>query len=256
LISCTMPPRMPLRSIRGVAFLGSLVAVLAVGCGGSPEELYERGQASFKQDKLEPAIADLESFVAKTCGPTGQHAHCRQAYLTLGHAHEKRTAPAKAWAAYDQALTFGPHAGDEAIQSDRDRMRELLAAAHEKESARAPVIIRYRDEVTEEYTPRSVVISIDFEPVVTRDKDVADLHSPDYTRLFSGSLSAGEHVLVIEMAHDCAPSGGSRCARSRVHRAWPFTALARTPSTIEIRAYAESGEGDNPARPSLDLVTR
>ena len=52
----------------------------AAGCGGSPEELYERGQASFKKDKLEPATADLESFVAKSCGPTGQHAHCRQAH--------------------------------------------------------------------------------------------------------------------------------------------------------------------------------
>jgi hypothetical protein len=248
--------RMPPRAVRGVALLGSLSAVLAAGCGGSPEELYERGQASFKQDKLEPAIADLESFVAKSCGPTGAHANCRQAYLTLGHAYEKREMPGKAWAAYDQALTFGPHGTDGPIQSDRDRMRETLSAAHEKETARAPVIIRYRDEVTEEYSPRSVVISLDFEPVVTRDKDVADLHSPDYTRLYSGSVSAGEHVLVIEMAHDCAPGGGPHCARSRVHKSWPFSAAARTPSTIEIRAYAASGEGDSPARPAIELVTR
>src|SRR5215831_18763640 len=99
---------MPSRAVRGVVFLGSIstvLAVLSVGCGGSPEELYERGQASFKQDKLSPAIADLESFVGKSCGPAGQHAHCRQAYLTLGHAYEKQTMPAKAWAAYDQALT-------------------------------------------------------------------------------------------------------------------------------------------------------
>jgi hypothetical protein len=237
-------------------FLGSLATVLAVGCGGSPEELYERGQASFKQDKLEPAIADLESFVGKSCGPTGAHNHCRQAYLTLGHAYEKRNLTGKAWAAYDEALTFGPHSGDEAIQSDRERMQAALTEAQQKETARAPVIIRYRDEVTEEYTARSVVISLDFQPVVTKDKGVTELHSPDYTRLYSGSVPAGEHVLVIEMAHDCAPSGGSKCARSRVHKAWPFSALAHTPSTIEIRAYAESGEGDNPARPSLELTTR
>jgi hypothetical protein len=243
------------RAVRGVVFLGSLAAVL-VGCGGSPEELYERGQASFKQDKLEPATADLESFVGKSCGPTGQHAHCRQAYLTLGHAYEKRTMHGKAWAAYDQALTFGPHAGDEAIQSDRERMQASLTDAQQKETARAPVIIRYRDEVTDEYTPRSVVISLDFQPVVTRDKGVSELRSPDFTRLYSGSVPAGEHVLVIEMAHDCAPSGGAKCARSRVHKAWPFTAPARTPSTIEIRAFAESGEGDGPARPALDFVTR
>jgi hypothetical protein len=247
------------RAVRGVVFLGSLSTVLAavsVGCGGSPEELYERGQASFKQDKLAPATADLESFVAKSCGPTGQHAHCRQAYLTLGHAYEKQTMPGKAFAAYDQTLTFGPHAGDEAIQSDRERMQAALTEAQQKETARAPVIIRYRDEVTEEYTPRSVVISLDFQPVVTKDKGVTELRSPDFTRLYSGSVPAGDHVLVIEMAHDCAPGGGSKCARSRVHKAWSFTAPPHTPSTIDIRAFAESGEGDNPSRPAVELTTR
>ncbi len=248
---------MPTRAVRGVALLGSFAVVLAAGCGGSAEELYERGQASFKQDKLEPAITDLESFVGKSCGPTGQHAHCRQAYLTLGKAYERSNSRAnKAWVAYDQALSFGPHVADETIQVDRERMRGELAEAHEKETARAPIIIRYRDEVTEEYTPRSVVISVDFEPVVTRDKDVAELRSPDFTRLYSGSVAAGEHVLVIEMAHDCAPSGGPRCARSRVHKSWPFTAPARTPSTIELRAYAESGEGDGAARPALEITAR
>jgi hypothetical protein len=244
------------RAVRGVVFLGSLAAVSAMGCGGSPEELYERGQASFKKDKLEPATADLESFVAKSCGPTGRHAHCRQAYLTLGHAYEKRTMPARAWAAYDEALTFGPHAGDEAIQSDRERMQASLTEAQQKEAARAPVIVRYRDEVTEAYTPRSVVISLDFAPIVTRDKGVAELRSPDFTRLYSGSIPAGEHVLVVEMAHDCAPSGGIHCARSRVHKAWPFTAPARTPSTIEVRAFDESGEGDGPARPAVEITAR
>ena len=93
---------------------------------------------SFKQDKLEPAVSDLESFVGKSCGPTGEHAHCRQAYLTLGHAYEKREAPGKAWAAYDSALTFGPHSADEAIQSDRDRMRDApRRAATEGDGARA-----------------------------------------------------------------------------------------------------------------------
>jgi hypothetical protein len=235
--------------------VGSLAAVLAVGCGGSPEELYERGQASFKQDKLEPAVADLEAFVHKSCGPTGAHQHCRQAYLTLGHAYEKQSSPGKAWAAYDETLTFGPHAGDEAIETDRDRMREALSAAQQKATAQAPVIIRYRDEVTDQYTARSVVISLDFQPVVTRDKDVGELRSPDYRRLYSGSVAAGDHVLVIEMAHDCTPGGGGHCARSRLHQAWPFAALPHTPSTIDIRAYTESGEGDD-ARPALDVTLR
>src|SRR3954467_14151384 len=169
--------------VSGVKLVAPLATLLALGCGGSPEELYDRGQAAFKQGKLEPAVSDLESFVAKSCGPTGQHGHCRQAYLTLGHAHEKREASAKAWAAYDSALTFGPHSADEAIQTDRDLLRELLAAQQQKETGRAPVIIRYRDEVTGEYTPRSVIISLDFQPVVTRDKDIAELHSPDFGRL-------------------------------------------------------------------------
>jgi hypothetical protein len=132
----------------------------------------------------------------------------------------------------------------------------VLVAAQQKESARAPVIIRYRDEVTEEFSPRSVVISLDSEPIVTRDKDVAELRSPDYRRLWSGSVAAGEHVLVIEMAHDCTPGGGARCARSRVHKAWPFSAPAHTPSTIDMRAYAESGEGDGAARPALEITAR
>ena len=251
-MAAAVPPAM----VRGVSFVAPLATLLALGCGGSPEELYDRGQAAFKQGKLEPAVSDLESFVAKSCGPTGERGHCRQSYLTLGHAYEKRQAAGKAWAAYDSALTFGPHSADEAIQSDRDRMRELLTAQQEKETGRAPVIIRYRDEVTEEYTPRSVSISLDFQPVVTRDKDVAELHSPDFRRLYSGSVPAGEHVLVIEMAHDCAPGGGARCARSRVHKAWPFSASAHTPSTIDIRAYAQSGEGDSPSRPALELEAR
>src|SRR6185312_14247231 len=247
---------MPLRTVRGVALCGSLAAVLAAGCGGSPEELYERGQASFKHGRLESAVTDLEAFVAKSCGPAGGHQHCRQAYLTLGHVYEKRVAPAKACAAYDEALTFGPHAGDEAIQSDRDRMKEALAAAQQNEGAQAPVVSRYRDEVTEEYSPRSVVISLDFQPLVTKDKDVAELHSPEFHKLYSGSVAAGEHVLVIDMAHDCAPGGGARCARSRVHKTWSFTAPPHTPSTIDIRAYAQGGDGDDPARPALDIVAR
>ena len=233
-----------------------MASLVAVGCGASSAELYDRGQASFKQGKLEPAIDDLESFARKSCGGAGAHEQCRKAYLTLGHAYEKREMPGRAWAAYDSALTFGPHSGDEAIASDRDRMREVLTAAQQKETGRAPVIIRYRDEVTEEYTPRSVVISLDFAPIVTKDKDAGELHSSDFRRLYSGSVSAGEHVLVVEMAHDCNPNGGSKCARSRVHKAWPFSSVARTPATLEIRAFAQSGEGDNPSRPALDVGSR
>jgi hypothetical protein len=249
-----MPKSPP--AFRAVRYVASIAMLVALGCGASSEELYDRGRASFKQGKLEPAAADLESFVSKSCGGAGAHAHCRQAYLTLGHAYEKREAPGRAWAAYDSALTFGPPSGDESIASDRDRMRDMLTAAQQKETGRAPVIIRYRDEVTEEYTARSVVISLDFAPIVTKDKDAGELHSPDFRRLYSGSVSAGEHVLVVEMAHDCNPNGGSKCARSRVHKAWPFSSVARTPATLELRAFAAGGADDAPSRPTLELVSR
>lgn len=244
------------RAAFGLAAFGSLASLFMLGCGASPEELYERGQASFKHDQLDPAISDLETFAAKSCGPIGAHGHCRQAYLTLGHAYERHQAPAKAWAAYDQALTFGPHGADGPIETDRDRMRQALSAAQQKETGHAPVIIRYRDEVSEEYTPRSMSIALDFVPLVSKQQDAGELRGPDFRRLYAGSIPAGAHVLVVEMAHDCNPGVEVPCARSRVHKDWPFTVEARTPSTIDIRAYAESGEGDAPARPALDFVVR
>ena len=239
-------------------WLLGLAAVLGwVGCGASPDELYKRGVASFKQGRLEPAVADLEGFVAKSCGPAGAPEHCRQAYLTLGHAYEKRNAPGKAWAAYDNALTFPPHGADGPIQTDRDRMKEMLSGKQQQETARAPVVVRYRDEVTEEYTGRSLTISLDFDPpIYSKDKDVGELHTPEFHRIFSGSVAAGEHVLVVEMAHDCNPNGGAKCARSRVHKAFAFERVERTPATLELRAYAEPADGDGPARPSLELVSR
>ena len=232
-------------------------SVWTAGCGASPDELYKRGIDAFKQGKLEPAVADLEAFVAKSCGPTGQQAHCRQAYLTLGHAYEKREAPGKAWAAYDNALTFPPHGADEPIQTDRDRMKDMLTAQQQKETARAPVVVRYRDEVTEEYTGRALTIALDFDaPIYSKDKDVGELHTPEFHRIYSGSVATGEHVLVVEMSHDCNPNGGARCARSRFHRAFAFESVARTPATLELRAYTEPADGEAPARPSIELVSR
>lgn len=240
---------------RWAVFVASLVVSLAGACSPSPDEAYSRGMAEFKAGKTEPGTSDLEAFVASKCRGGEQQARCRHANTTLGHTYEKQGALAKAWAAYDQALTYPPHKTDDTLTADRDRVRDGLAAKQGEEAGRTPVIIRYRDEVSDDFTPKSVVVSLDFAPVATRDKDVTELRSPDYSRLYSGSVAAGPHVLVVDMAHTCAPTA-RKCSRSNVHRAWPFTSAARTPTTLELRAFTEPEEGDTPAHPALELTSR
>jgi hypothetical protein len=235
-----------------------LAAVLALGCAAtaSPDTLYQKGMDAFRGGQAEAATESLDGFVGKACRPPRPDRRCREAYLTLARAHEKRGAPGGAWAAYDAALGFGPHDDDAQVTSDRDRNQHELVERNGKAAARSPVIVRYRDEVSDEYNARSVVISLDFDPVLTKDHDANELHSPDFRKVFGGSVPAGEHVLVVETIHDCKPSGGVPCARSHVRKAWPFTSAAHTPTTIEIRAYAEDGTADSPARPAIELVSR
>ena len=245
---------MPPRSGPGLALFGLVIGLGAAACSPSPDELYSRGMADFKAGKTESGTADLEAFVVKKCAG-GEQPRCRHADLTLGHTYEKQGALARAWAAYDQALTFPPHKTDDTLAGDRDRVRDALTSKQGEEAGRTPVIIRFRDEVTDDFTPKSVVVSLDFAPVATRDKDVGDLHSPEFSKLYSGSVAAGDHVLVVDMVHACAPSA-RKCARSNVHRAWPFTSAARTPTTLELRAYTEPEDGDTPAHPALELTSR
>lgn len=241
---------------RGLRVAAGLVWIALAGCSPAPDELYSRGMAAFKAGKTDAGTADLERFVAGRCAGGGQQPRCRHAQVTLGHTYEKRGQLARAWAAYDQALTFPPHKTDEALAADRDRVRDGLTAKQGQEAGRTPIVIRYRDEVTEGFTPRSVAIALDFTPVMTRDKDVAELRSPEFHNVYSGSVAAGEHVMVVDVAHGCAPSAGPRCARSILHRAWPFTSEARTPTTLELRAYTEPEDGDRPAHPALELTER
>jgi hypothetical protein len=245
---------MPPRCCGATVALVALVLGLFAGCSPSPDELYSRGMADFKAGKAGSGTADLEAFVAKKCAG-GQQPRCRHAYLTLGHTYEKGGAVAKAWAAYDSALTFPPHNTDETLTADRDRVRDGLSGKQGDEAGHTPVIIRYRDEVTDDFTPKSVMISLDFSPVAARDKDVGELRSGEFTRLYSGSVAAGEHVLVVDVAHTCAPSA-RKCSRSNLHRAWPFTSAAHTPATLELRAYTEPEDGDTPAHPALELTSR
>jgi hypothetical protein len=234
----------------------ALVALSSLGCGASAGELYERGMASYKQKQPDAAAKDLTAFTEKGCGPAAGGPHCRKAYLALGAIYEGRQAPGRAWAAYESALGFPPHDDDAAVQAGVDRTRQSLADGQQKASARAPVIVRYRDEVTDEYNPRSVTISLDQETILNKDKDASEFHTPEFHRIYGGSVPVGEHVVTVEMVHDCKAGGGVRCARSHVRKSWPFDSVAHTPATIEIRAYAESGEGDAPSRPTLELVAR
>jgi hypothetical protein len=233
-------------------------AALALGCGAAanPATLYQRGVDEFDGGRMGPAAEALEGFVAKACGAQGSNPRCREAYVKLGHARERLGQPGGAWAAYDAALGFGPHTRDEAVKADLDRTQTELVEKNGREPTRSPVIVRYRDEVSETYSARSVVISLDFDPVLTKDKDAGELHAPDYRKVYGGSVPAGEHVLVVEAVHDCRPGGGAPCARSKVRKAWPFRNAAHTPTTIEIRAYDDQGWGDAPARPALELIAR
>src|SRR5262249_35017463 len=152
--------------------------------------------AAYKNDQMAPATDALEGFVAKACVASPPDPRCREAYLKLGHAHERLGAPGGAWAAYDAAMALPPHTRDAAVEADLERTQREVLERNGRASDRSPVIVRYRDEVSDEYNPRSVVISLDFDPVMTKEKDASELHSPDFRKVFGGSVAAGEHVLV------------------------------------------------------------
>jgi len=235
-----------------------LVAIaICFGCASAakPGTLYRKGMDAFEADDMAAAAQDLGAFVDKTCPPTSTDKRCREAYIKLGHAHERQGSPAGAWAAYDAALAFGPHTRDEAVKADLERTQRELSERKDRGGDQAPVVILYRDEVSDEFNARSLVVSVDFEPVVTKEKDASDLHSADYRRIWGGSAPVGDHVLVVEAVHDCKPGMG-KCARSHVRKAWSFKSAVHSPVTIQIRAYAEDGEGDGPAHPALAFGLR
>src|ERR1022692_4922528 len=130
---------MPPFAARGVSgFFGLGMVALSLGCGASSGELYERGMAAYGKKQTEAAVKDLGSFTEKSCGPTGADPHCRKAYLTLGAAYEGRSAPGRAWAAYESALTFPPHGDDASVQANLDRTRQALGDNQQNATNRAP----------------------------------------------------------------------------------------------------------------------
>jgi hypothetical protein len=237
----------------------SAAVLLLAGCASTakPGALYSQGIKAFENDDLPGAVKALQAFADKSCagGDKAADKRCRRAYLTLAKAHDRAKAPGAAWVAYEGALEFPPHDDDPAVEAERDRARSELAERQQKASEQAPVVISYRDEVGEAYNPRSVRITLDGEAILNKEKDASELRSDTFRRVFGRSVAAGEHVLLVEAVHDCKP-GSPGCARSRIKKAFQFKCAPRTPTTIEIKAFARDGEGDGPARPAIDLATR
>jgi hypothetical protein len=237
--------------------LSVVAAGLSMSCsmGVEPRVLYERGVQEGRAEQWEPAINDLESFTSKACEGPRPDKRCREADLTLGHAYEHRGAVARAWVAFDTALTLPPHDEEGAAREDLARVEQQLREQQSAGAGRGPVMVRYRDEMTDEFTARSVLVTIDFNPVHARNKGAAELRSAEFTPLWSGSLPAGQHVLVVETAHSCKPGMGARCAAAQVHRSWSFSSEAHTPMGLDVRAFGEPGAGgDNDRlRPALEM---
>jgi hypothetical protein len=240
-------------------FVIVLTAVLSLGACASQKDLnilFKRGIREAKQDDFAAAQKDLEQFAADACAGARPDRRCREAYLALGHSRESAGLPASAWAAFDRALALPPHDKDEAVKQDLARAETQVTDKLKQQADHGPLLIRYRDEVTEEYTLRSVTISVDFQPLVTRDKNAAELHSQDFLQIYAGPLTAGQHVLVLDAVHACKAGQDVPCARSQLHRAWSFDSEGHAPTTIELRGYADPGEDGKPAQPTAALTKR
>ena len=216
-------------------------------------ELHDRGLKEARAAQWEPAVADLEAFTGRACEGSQRDRRCRQAYFTLGRAYQQRGSVARAWVAFDTALAFPSNGEDDAAGAERAAVEQQVRDKQGGGAGRGPVMVRYRDEMTDEFTARYVLVSIDFNEVHARNKSARDLRSPDFTQLWAGSLPAGDHVLVIEAAHTCKPGSAGHCAASQVRRSWSFSSEARTPTGLDVRAFAEAGAGEGPARPALEM---
>jgi hypothetical protein len=233
-------------------------AALAAACASKSDlnVLYSRGVKAAKKDEWDAAMSNLAQFTGAACPWTKPDRRCREAYLTLGRGHERRGAPEHAWASFDRALALPPHGKDAAVQADVDRVRQELADKQQQADGRGPILVRFRDEAPDEYSLRSVTVAIDFQPVVTRDKNAVELHGPDFLPLHAGSLPAGGHVLEVETVHDCKAGMDRPCTRQRTRRSWAFDTTTHEPMTLELRGYADAAEGGQPAQPQIELTKR
>ncbi|HEX4405416.1 MAG TPA: hypothetical protein VH560_11345, partial [Polyangia bacterium] len=130
------------------------LVVLGLGACASQKDLgilYSRGIKEARHDDWDPAIKDLEQFAHAACAPAHADRRCREAYLALGRGYERQGAPAHAWATFDGALGLPPHERDPAVRDDLARVQQEVADKLQQSSDHGPVIVRYRDEVPEEY---------------------------------------------------------------------------------------------------------
>lgn len=257
----TSSVKSPLRAQRGEGWVRGLAVALLLpmlACASQTDLniLYKRGIKAAHADDWGPALKDLDQFAGAACQGARPDRRCREAYLAIGRGRERAGAPAGAWTAFDRALALPPHDKDAAVQQDLARAQQQVADRLQQSSDHGPVIVRYRDEAPDEYNLHAVTVSIDFQPVVTRDKNAADLHSPDFTQLYAGTLSSGQHVLVVDVIHNCKTGQDVPCARSQMHRAWAFDTEPHAPTTLEVRGYADPGEDGQPARPTAALTVR
>jgi len=235
-----------------------LLLALVAGCASASDLniLYNRGLKAARKDDWDTAMKDLSQFTSATCWTAKPDHRCREAFLALARGHERAGAPAKAWTSYDRALALPPHDRDAVVQEDLQRVQTELADKLHTAADHGPVLVRYRDEAPDEYSLRSVTLTVDFTTQATRDKNAAELHSPDFVQLLAGPLPSGEHVLLVEVVHDCKAHQGVPCARSVLHRSFAFDTLPKEPTTLEVRTYADAGEAGQPATPMAALAVR
>jgi hypothetical protein len=238
---------------------GALVVLVALGACASQADLnhlYKRGIKEARADDWGPATKDLEAFGAAACASAHPDRRCRETFLALARGRERAGAPAAAWAAYDRALALPPHERDAVVKEDLARAQQEVTDKLQGSAEHGPLLIRYRDEVPDEFTLHSVTISVDFAPVVSRDKNAGELHSADFMQVFAGPLTAGQHVLVVDSVHSCKTRQEVPCARSEMHRAWSFESEGHVPTTLELRGYADPGEDGKPAMPTAAMTKR
>jgi hypothetical protein len=238
------------------ALLAALAVLAACASEADLNLLYKRGMKAARKDDWDTAMKDLEQFGKAACAGARPDRRCRETFLAVGHGRERAGDCAGAWAAFDRALALPPHEKDNAVEEDLARAQQEVADKLKESADHGPVLVRYKDELPDEYNLRSVTISIDFAPVVTRDKNAAELHSPDFTQLYAGPLPTGHHVLVVDAVHNCKSGQSVPCARSELHRAWAFETAPREPTTLELRAYADPAEDGQPARPTAAMSKR
>jgi len=233
--------------------VAAVVAAMACASSAHVDDMYTRGIKAARSGQWKTAMESLETFTRKACAGPRPDTRCRESYLALGRGHERRGAPAQAWVAFDTALALPPHNRDPAVREDLARAQQELEDQQKQPAEQGPIVLRYRDEMPDEFTARSVMVSVDLSPVYTKEKDASELRSPEYTRIFGGLVRAGSHVLAVDAEHRCKPGEAVKCAPSAAHRSGTFETRGKAPMTLEVRAYAEPGEGDGPARPTLEM---